>query len=311
MCRALRRIAGRMTFGRILAISIGAAIVLGATPKAAAAAPDPTTAAQRFSEGEAAFSRGDFSAAGLSFEAAYDADPNPSSLFNAAKSWERASETSRAANLYRRFLDEAPNDTPNRDRATAALNELGGRLGRLSIVAPGVHELRLDNASLGQQRSLYVNPGTHLLDGAFDLGNAGKSVTIEAGQSLTVVLEYEAPKKDTGAPARTPAPPPGTGATPWLLFPFAIATALGGALVIWSGADTLYARAQYDSLPDNEKVLTYEQGKFKQDRTNVIVGVTSVLAVTTGCLAVFAIDWGAGHPVVAIGPTEVRLVGSF
>lgn len=301
----------RRALRRILAMLIAAAFVVGAVLPAFATQPDPAFAAQRFAEGEAAFARGDFGAAGQSFEQAYDADPNPSSLFNAAKSWERGKDAVRAANLYRRFLDEAPNDTPNRDRATSALAELSGQLGRLTIVAPDAKVLSLDNVSLGQRRSLYVIPGTHLLDGTFDTGNTGKSVTIEAGQSLTVVLEHQAPTKLPDPIARAPAPRPTTGATPWLLLPFAVATALGGGLVIWSGADTLYARAQYDSLPDADKALTYEQGKFKQDRTNVIIGVTSALAVTTGCLALFAIDWGPGHPVVALGPTEVRFVASF
>lgn len=297
---------------RTLAIWIGAALLLGLPAVTFAGPPDPQLAEQRFGDGEAAFERGDFVAAGRSFEAAYDADPSPSSLFNAAKSWERAGEAARAANLYHRFLDEAPSDTANRDRATAALAELGQKLGRVELVALAVRALSLDGVPVGQQRSLYVTPGSHLLQAVFDTGKAVKSVTIAAGQSLTVALEPDPPQPKSVEPlVRAPTPPASRGATPWLLLPFAVTTALGGALVIWSGADTLYARAQYDSLPDADKALTYEQGKFKQDRTNVLIGVTSALAVTTGCLALFAIDWGAGRPVVALGPAEVRVVTSF
>src|SRR5690349_9741989 len=123
------RVAG---LGLSLCICLCAVAVLAVGAVAEAQpAPDRAGAAAHFAQAEAAFARGDFVAAGQSFDAAYAADPNPISLFNAARSWERAGEPVRAANLYRRFLADAASDTPNRDRATASLAELRKKLGRI------------------------------------------------------------------------------------------------------------------------------------------------------------------------------------
>ena len=269
-------------------------------------------AAQRFAEGERAFQAGDFVRAAGEFEAAYRENPHPTALWNAGFSWERAGERVKAANFYRRFLAEAPSDSANRDRAISSLKDLGASLGRIEIVAPDAVSAALDQRDLGSERVAYVDPGTHLVTAVISGESVSTEVAVDAGQTRSVVLARKpSAKADPPPPVAPPAKPETSGATPWLILPFAGVTALGVGLVIWSGADTLVARDQYDKLSKADQYLLYDQGKLKQDRTNVLIGVTGGLALVTGAIAVFAIDWGAGKPLVAVGPGEARVVVPF
>lgn len=42
----------------------------------------------------------------------------------------------------------------------------------------------------------------------------------------------------------------------------------------------------------------------------MLIGVTSGLALTSGLIALLAIDWGAGT-LIGAGPSEVRVVVTF
>lgn len=292
-----------------------AASVAAPAPAAPAASADVARAQAKFAEGEAAFSRGDFLAAAQAFDAAFAADPNPTSLFNAARSWERAGETVRAANLYRRFLRDAPGDTPYRERATASLAELGRRLGRIEIVGAELARPSVDGAAIDGNVT-YVSPGSHRVEGDVRGGHASERVTLSADQTLTVALEPPRPEPRDPLPpgprpaAPQPAAPARGGVTPWILLPFGAATAALGVTLIWSGVDTLVARDQYLQLSEEAKVEFYPDGKFAQDRTNVLIGVTAGMAVVTGAIALFAVDFGHGT-VVGLGPSEARVVVRF
>lgn len=274
-------------------------------------------AGRHFASGEAAYEAGDFSRAGASFEAAYEAQPHPIALWNAARSWERAGEPVRAANLYRAFLNQAPPDTPHRDRATQALAELSKRVGRLEIVMPKGEALAIDGRPLGAARVTYVAPGAHLLAATIDGQPLSRQIAIGAAETLTVVLELLPPPHVALPPVAAPAPSrgageelPRSGVSPWAIAPFAGLTALSGALLIWSGVDTLVALDLYEGFSEAEKVAYYDEGKAKQDRTNVLVGITGGLGLITAAVALFAIDWGHGT-VVGVGPSEVRVVVAF
>lgn len=300
------------SFARVLFLCAALAPV---GPRALAApGGDPAAAEEAFARGEAAFTRGDFATAAKSFEAAYAKDPHPICSFNAARSWERANEPARAANLYRRFLQEAPEDTPNRDRATASLGELARSLGRIELVAPGARDLEIDGVG-ASDRVIFVAPGSHLATAAFDGARASRQIAIEPGQTLTVVLQRPAieppPKRIEPAPKPLPRPEPRwKGLSPWVFVGLAGATVVAGGLLIGSGVETVLAYDKYEALSDADKRATYDQGKFQQDMTNVLIGVTSGLAAVTAAVGVFAIDWGHGT-LVGVGPREVHVVVSF
>lgn len=296
------------TFSFVLLVSLAGS--------AAAQPADATVAAERFAAGEDAYNRGDYVRAAEAFDAAFAADPQPAALWNAARSWHRAGERARAANLYQRYVGEAPSDAPDRDEATRAMIELGRDLGRVEIVAPGADAVLLDGRPV-HGGVVFANPGTHALEATFGGARARREITIEAGSTKTALVEPPPREKTPPLPAPIPPQPPGPaaeahgGVTPWVMAPFVGATVLAGALTIASGVDTLVARGQYLDIPEDERtVAQYDDGKFKQDRTNVMIGVTAGLAVVTTAVAVFAIDWGKGT-LIGVTPGGLRAHGWF
>ncbi len=291
-------------------------LVVVAAPRLASAQPsDPAVAAERFTTGEEAFKAGDFLRAAEAFEAAYTADPQPAALWNAARSFDRAGEHARAATLYQLYVREAPSDAPDRDEATRALVELGRRLGKIEIVAPSSPRLAVDGRPV-RGSTVFVNAGTHLVEAEFGAVRARREVSVEEGGTKTVLLEEPkaAPPPTRPAPpiARAaPEPERRSGVTPWLMAPFLGTTVLAGALTVASGVDTLVARGQYLDIPEDERTQRqYDDGKLKQDRTNVMIGVTAGLALVTTSVALFAIDWGKGT-VIGVSPGGVRAHGWF
>ncbi len=315
----------RCTMDRRAVAMLGLGVALAIAPGAGAQeAPPPAVveiAAEHFAAGERAFAAGDFLRAAEAFEAAHRAAPQPAALWNAARSWHKAGEVARAANLYRRYLRDAPEGAADRDEATRAMVALGARLGRLDVVAPGAAAVSVDG-QLVESSTWFVNPGTHLVSADLQGARVVREVSVEEGGVRTVVLEPPPavagdPPRPGPAPTRPPAARPVPkaeehgGAGPWLFGLVAGTTALSAGLTIASGVDTLLARNEYLDIPEDERTLDlYDQGKFKQDRTNVMIGVTGGLALVSAAVAVFAIDWGQGT-LVGLSPGGARAHVTF
>ena len=299
----------------------GVAIATGAAAGTARAqgAPSPeAVAGERFAAGEKAFQRGDYSKAGEAFEAAYSAKPHESALWNAARSWDRSGESARAANLYRRYLRTAPDDAPDRKRASVALEALSSKIGRLEIVAPGLVSLAVDGAPI-DATTVFVSPGAHIVEAKTEAGDLVRGNTVvAAGATESVALTAPAPKSIPAPPVSTaaaPVPPPSVhpgepgpsaptppadatkhrGGSPWILAPFVGLTLVSTTVLVASGIDVLKAKSDYDELKKGRSAKDQQQliddGVFKTTRTNVVIGITAGLAVVTGVVALTAIDW--------------------
>lgn len=94
-----------------------------------------TTAADAYREGQRHYAAGEYSTAAASFVAAYDADPDPVYLFNAAQAFRFAGDCAHAATHYRRFLS-AVASAPNLDRVRATLDEMEACAKRLAPTTP-------------------------------------------------------------------------------------------------------------------------------------------------------------------------------
>src|SRR5580658_4332437 len=130
----------RVTARTSLALALAGALL--AMPHGPARADDPSKSTQEecraaakkeLSEGDAAYARGDFTGAAAHFEAAYGYAPPPAALLNAAQAWEGAKSYARAANLYAKYLREAPQDAPPRSSAAASLRQLAPKVAELDI----------------------------------------------------------------------------------------------------------------------------------------------------------------------------------
>lgn len=314
------RFTGRKGRTRALVTSLllGAATPWTGLETAHAEEPDAASAEQReaathaFEEGEAAFRIGDFLRAGEAFERAYRASPHPAPLWNAARSYERAGELARAANVYARYLREAPEGAPDRREAQAALGGLAKKLGLVEIYTKDATDVRLDDKPAPGPR-VYVNPGTHVLEGRVKGHEVRVVEDVEAGgvRNMALVdvssdkLEVTAipPKSEANKPA-PPRPAAEVKAPAWMipaLVAGGAATATSVGLLVWSGLDTLAARRDFDGAPSLDKL---EAGKDKQLRTNVLLGSSIGLGVFTGVVASL---WLAKHreerPRVAVTPT--------
>ncbi|MDI3289146.1 hypothetical protein [Polyangium sp. 15x6] len=273
-----------------------AGIAAAQAEERAVTAVDREAATRAFEEGERAYRAGDFSRAAERFEEAYRNAPHPAPLWNAARSWDKAGEIARAANGYARYLREAPRGAADRDAAGKALAELATKLGRIEVFAPEAEDVRVDDLPL-EGTSVYVHPGTHVIKGRVRGVSVQRTEELGAGSVRSVALVAEnvvsTPKESPKEPARpivkAPRPTP-TSTTapregkPWLvpaLVASGAATLVGAGLMMWSGVDTLSARSDFDAAPSWDKLY---EGRDKQFRTNVLIGVSLGLGAITGVL---------------------------
>jgi hypothetical protein len=98
--------------------------------------------------------------------------------------------------------------------------------------------------------------------------------------------------------------PKSGGWSPVVFFVGAGLTAAAGGVTVWSGLDTQNnpgpERVKRECADENCEL--YKEGRSKQLRTNVLIGVTGGLAVASGLVGALAVDWGGG----GAGPTDAR-----
>ena len=120
-----------MMLARWLAIGV----MLGALGVARADTPAKAAATAAYREGQRHYAAGEYPAAAARFLDAYDADPDPVYLFNAAQAFRFAEDCVQAATYYRRFL-AAVVSAPNLDRVRANLDEMEACVKRLAQPPP-------------------------------------------------------------------------------------------------------------------------------------------------------------------------------
>lgn len=322
-----RVLAAALSLATPIVAQVGAERCAEAQAGGAATAEDRKQAAKDFAEGDRAFKDGDYRHAAESYEHAYHRVPHYSALWNAARSWDHAGEPARAANLYSRYLREAPPRARDRNSAQRLLRALSNRLARLEIHATDVSDVHVDDAPTDAP-SVYVTPGAHVVEGKTSDGTVVRqSSDVQAGDVVSVALvppvagasasSTPAAPVSTATPATAAAPSPAHATTDdtqhdepqqsssrkwspiFVYFGGALTLALGG-ITIWSGLDTLQQKDTFDKNPTQSNL---DSGKSKELRTNVLIGATSAVAVVTGVTALFLIDW-KGHGGKETKPDE-------
>lgn len=276
---------------RVGIAALAACLFFGAPASAAPSDEDSKKAQDFFARGTKEFQANDFRAAAQDFEEAYRLKPHHSPLWNAARSWQRAGEDVRAANLYLRYLREAPAGTKDRDTATAALGELGAKLGKIVLHASGPTALEVDERA-NDPDGVYVAPGEHTVSGTFEGKPVRKSITVAAGQTSSVMLEPPPPPPKAAPPP--PAPKPEGFHVPLLVVVAGgVLTVAAGGVMVWSGLDSKSKRDEFRNKYDAGTATQddLDAGKATQLRTNLLIGVTGGLALLTGVSALF-VDWG-------------------
>jgi len=108
--------------------------LLLAVPEMAAAASGPTPK-EIVEKGVSEYSLGHFAESSALFEEAYQLDPAPVLLFNVAQCQRHLGNSERALLFYRRYLEGAPADAPERAEAANHIRELDAAL-RQSATTP-------------------------------------------------------------------------------------------------------------------------------------------------------------------------------
>jgi len=272
-------------------------------------------ATHAFLEGEKAFKGGDYVVAGEAFDRAYSLAPHHDVLWNSARAWQRAGEVARAANLYARFILDAPPDAADRPKATAELAQLASKLGKIEVQAAPSDTVWIDGAIL-ERRFLYVIPGAHLV--RIKSGDRDESTTEKVGAGAVVSVAQRTLVPPPSPPAQS-APPPsaapsepspsGHGWSPMVVWIGAGATLAVAGIAVWSGVDTLNAKNEFDAAPTQSQL---DSGHGKETRTNVLIGASAGLLVLTGVAAVWLVDWHGGKNVkVGVGAGTLSIAGRF
>lgn len=283
------------------------------------------------------------------FEMADSRAPSAVTLELALRSRDKASQLDRAAMLAALALRRHPKETALVKLAESVLKRGRAELHSLTVKCSPACDLvlgtKLVHGVAATERTVFLAPGTTQVNASWS-GGRTRSSSLEATKGGSGELSFEAPpepKPEDATPAQAkprpasavapgPAPAPAGdagaeakgGLPPLVFFVGAGLTAVAGGLTIWSGIDT-------QNNPGKDKVReqcagqgtscpAYQDGLDRQNRTNLLLGVTAGVGVVSGVIGAFFTDWSgkadkksAGiSPFVEVGRgASVGARGSF
>jgi tetratricopeptide (TPR) repeat protein len=267
------------------------------------------SAATLFDEARAAFAQKDFATAARRFEDAYREAPRGQSIYNAALSWEPASEPARAADDYALALEDPSLPASAQSHARERLAHLERALLTLRVDAAKPATVSVAHAE-GRRlpATVHLPRGRHELVVHFADGpNVRQEIEGGAGEHVTIrVTPPTAPAAAAPEPAPkiTASPPeapkPSSSAQRTLGF-IALGTgvaAAGGALVL--GSLGLDARDRFE-----------DSRRLDDDARSQAVGLRTWANVAWGAAAVFAVTGGVLLLTAPRSPSPKIALGVF
>lgn len=273
-----------------LTTSVGAAAEDGGSPVSVEAR---AKAAEAYDQGTAAYLDAHYELAAHWFERAHRTVPTSAALLQAVRAYRKAGHDLRAANLALELRDTYPGDRKASAASAAVVGRAEADYVLIEARCASVCRLEVDDAVV-RHPSFFVTPDVeHTVKAAFSGGETTASVLAAAGELRELEL----------APPERPPPPP---VPRWAFFSSLGATVALGAATIWSGVDANRGVADYQSAartasspginsagsptPAERAQALLEEGHRKERRTNILIGVTAVSAVSTAVLGVFT-NW--------------------
>jgi tetratricopeptide (TPR) repeat protein len=334
---------------RVIASLLGAALLVPSLALPARAAPqgdtdesvDPSVeASERFRRGVKLYKDSDFVAALVEFKRAYELEPNYRVLYNLGQTSSGLKDYAAALQAFEQYLDEGGKEiaAARRKEVEASIEELKSKVGTLTITTNVAGaEIQIDDVVVGVSpldEPVLVNVGRRRIVATLTGHSPARRVLEVAGtDELDVELELIDLEAAEGA-APTPTPPPKapapasesgapvagiialsiTGAS-------AIVTGILGGLALSAQSDLDGALAAFPGDPTAIQDAQSKTSTFAT-ATDVMIGVTSALAVTT--VVLFIVDPGSGSAAegskkgsggVALSlspsPTGIWLNGAF
>jgi hypothetical protein len=279
---------------------------------------------KHFQAGRLQSSRGAYALAAAEFEKAFAAIPAEAALRNAVATHERAGDLVAAATGAKLYLDLPACGTPgvdvalccsHRDEVEAALQRLSGQLGSLRVVvAKGValREIRIN----GRQRALVDFP-LWVTPGSIDVELVGSKaerrqrvIEVRAGEVQDIRVDpFDAPVVRPDPRTGDPSSARNRGRWRRPLFYSGVGlTAASGVALVTVGSLSLVAKREFERQQQlflENPPMVDESGNVGEPKypfpyeeradhrrfraaTNVLVGVTSGLAVVTAILGIAA-----------------------
>jgi hypothetical protein len=249
-------------------------------------------AANAYAQAQQAELKGDHDRAAELFELADRIAPTPEALRSATRARLAAGQLALAADDAELLLAR-DGDGPSRELADEVLAKARPELTRYTFQCSAPCTVVVDRSVTMVAPELtqvvYLAPGTHDVE----LGFEGDSVhrvklTGSAGEARTVKVARPSPAAQVaGVRAgrdEAPTPAPRKGLAPAYFWSAAALTVVAGGVTLWSGLDLLKAK---DDFEENPTRAGFDDGESKDKRTSALIGVTSVLAVSTATLAFF------------------------
>ncbi|MDB4939191.1 MAG: hypothetical protein JWP87_6163 [Labilithrix sp.] len=282
--------------------------------------PDVDRARAAYDRGVRANAAGDYANAARAFAEADALAPQPASLEAALESAMKADDALLGAELVDRADGRAP-DAGLRLTLEAARKRFAKRTGKIKIDCHG--EARclaaVDGAAADARKPIYVAAGPHAVVVQRGEERIERLVEVKA-DVIVVVSTVTIARAGTALPppssGPSSGPQPATSPTPptppneeahgiprgWFFVGLGLTAVVGGVTVV-SGLDAVSKHDRFKTgncasggtgeLPVDCGEMS-DAGKRAQTRTNVLVGATAVLAVTTAAIGIFAVRWRNG-----------------
>ena len=329
-CKSVRNTTGRGQSARWKAWFASFAVTMCLSGLAGAQNDAPTAddiraAAEAFDLGRRSFKAKDYVEAAEHFEAADLRAPSATALELALRSRDRAGQLDRAATLAALAQARHPDEEFTKKLAPGILKRAGEELHSVSARCDSPCELVIDtklaHGKPTTERTVFVVPGKHSIRAGWSGGRTdSEEVEATAGGkselSFTAPPEPEPEKTPPSTAAEPTAEPEATseepqqdsgaerkgGLPPAVFFVGAGLTAVAGGITIWSGIDT---KNNPGADAVREKCVgrgtscpEYQEGRDKQLRTNVLIGVTATLGVATAVVGILT-NWSGGSSEAA------------
>jgi len=265
------------------------AIVACASQQALADDDKTAEARSAYERGAAAFDRHEYASAVVDLARADELVPNPVALSTAIRAAVLADNALLAMQLAER-AESREKDEKLSQAIGQAHQKYASRTGRVRLSCPGACRGMLDDLTLTPGANQWVMAGEHELVLRANGKIERRSVQVAPGSQIEVspTLPAPNPNEQNTAPAANAELDSSKGLSPVWFWIGAAATAVAGGLTIASAVDF---KNKHDAFEEHRTDAGASDGKAAQTRTNVLLGVTGVAAITTAALGLFAIRW--------------------
>jgi hypothetical protein len=292
------------------------ALVLSAG--SAHAEPDVGRARDAYDRGVRAHRAGDHAAAARAFAEADALAPTEASLEAALEAVMRADDAALGAELLERAEVRSSRDRSLAKSIDAAKKRFAGRTGTIRVDCKGAARclIAVDGRAADGSRAVFATVGPHSV--VVERGSERFERLVEVGPGATTLVTSEshsAPSSSSAVPPASPSsgspsssppsatahsPPTSPGISPLWFFVSAGATAIAGTAATISGLDAIGVHDDFVGAgcapggtgpKASDCNARADDGASTTLRTNLLVGLTALLAINTTVLGTLFVSW--------------------